>query len=179
MQIREAETFLHLILLRWSSVFWGLGSKSQCRGSKYINGGCWMSHVALNKWLMALRWEEGEYVLIMDTLCWSWETAHVLQGWARENPSPPGNIWLLAQSVTRTKFENSKSQELEQRRATFQLRGVNALFLPRQAECSTNSRQAWCYFGASWPEFWGHLINWKSGHGTKNEVGVCVTKYHS
>jgi len=72
-------------LFYWSSVFWGLGSKSQSRGSRQI---CKlgklevMCHVAPNKWLMALKWEEGEYILIMDTLCWPWETVFCKHFWA-------------------------------------------------------------------------------------------------
>lgn len=72
-----------------------------------------------------------------------------------------------------------KSQKWEQVRAMLELRGVNMLFLPKQAECSPNSPQAWCYLGASWPEFWGHPIKQKSGHGTKNEVGICARRYGS
>lgn len=53
------------------------------------------------------------------------------------------------------------------------------LFLPKEAECSPDSRQGWCYLGASWPKFWGCSISQKSGHGTKNEVGIRARKYPS
>lgn len=76
-------------------------------------------------------------------------------------------------------FENSKSQKLDQRRATSKLRGVNPLFLPGQAECFLSSQRASCYLGASWLEFWGHLINQKSGRGTENEMAICARKFHS
>lgn len=45
------------------------------------------------------------------------------------------------------------------------------MFLPKQAECSPNSPQAWSYAEASWPNFWGHMINHKSGYGTQKEWG--------
>lgn len=56
-------------LFYWSSVFWGLGSKSQSRGSRKICMGILdvMCHVVPNKGLMASKWEEGEKILIMDT----------------------------------------------------------------------------------------------------------------
>lgn len=98
------------IVEKYRSVFWGPGV-SLSRGSRQIcKSGSWMWHVAPNRWLMALKWEEGQYILIMDTLCsvgLGRLTAFCKDFWASSNPSiTPRDTWLPAQSVTQW-FENS------------------------------------------------------------------------
>lgn len=69
-----------------------------------------MWHVAPNKQLKALKWEEGQCILIMDTPRYVRPvrlTAFCKDFWAYSNPSiTPRDIWLPAQSVIQW-FENS------------------------------------------------------------------------
>lgn len=101
--------------------------------------------------------EEGEYILMTVTLLASGDC--LLQAPVSTlKPIIPTNMWLPAQSVTRTSGLKILSPR-DKNREGQHFRGVHILFLPKQADCSQDPRQAWCYLGASWPEFWDRSIN--------------------